>query len=395
MLEELRHHRLCRGLNDEQLNKLCELGTVQTVEKQTTLVKENDSANYFYILVKGTVKVTKSTVDQQGTQTTHVLAQLQPGALMGEMSLIENKPRSATLITQTSAVLIRFDIEQIKSDLDLLSAISRNIAIDLSDRLRYTNEVTLKSMTNELTEVKKRVSLGVFIVSILWLVSTFSLALSLVDVIKQRYPTTALISTVFIAVIAVMIFIFMTQHHFKLYEFGLTLRQWKKNAMQAIIFSLPLVILYTVVKAIFVFVLASDSTESLFSPYNYFQNHHHIDTTLYVTTWLAYILLVPLQEFVVRGALQSSFKKFLPGSGTSNDWQAIILANLMFAMMLAHTDIKLALSSLLPGLFFGWLYNRQESLLGVCLSHCLIGSYVLFILGMPNDLLFSHSIFAS
>ncbi len=394
MINELAKTSLCKGLSQAQLERLSELGHFQTIEKETVIVRENEEATHFFILIKGEVKVTKQTTDKKGKTKTHVLATLSQGAVMGEMSLIEDKPRSANLLSASSAVIVRFKIEDVKNELDIFSVISRNIAIDLSDRLRYTNDVTLKAMTNELNESKARVSMGIFIVSILWLVSTFSIALSLLKVVKQIVPSMALFSTVLIAVVAVSIFIMIIRHHFNLKSFGLTLENWRANTIEAILCSLPLLATYTGIKALLVFVISPHSDLSLFSPFSYFQKGDNTDLTLYITTWVAFVLLAPMQEFVARGALQSSFQRFLPGEGALKDWNTIILANLIFAMMLAHTDVRLALSSILPGLFWGWLYNKQKSLLGVCISHLIIGSWVLFILGMPNGFYFPIQLFS-
>ncbi|WP_404802349.1 CPBP family glutamic-type intramembrane protease [Bacillus shivajii] len=56
----------------------------------------------------------------------------------------------------------------------------------------------------------------------------------------------------------------------------------------------------------------------------------------------------------------------------------------MFAMAHAHIGTLFALTAFIPGLFWGWMYTRQKSIIGVSISHMLIGIWVLFILGFTQ-----------
>ncbi|HGC5656427.1 hypothetical protein SFB48_01050 [Legionella pneumophila] len=49
-----------------------------------------------------------------------------------------------------------------------------------------------------------------------------------------------------------------------------------------------------------------------------------------------------------------------------------------------HTHLGLTFASLtfIAGLFWGWLFHRQKSLLGVSVSHVILGVWSLFIVGL-------------
>ena len=84
-----------------------------------------------------------------------------------------------------------------------------------------------------------------------------------------------------------------------------------------------------------------------------------------------YVVLSPVQEFVARGMMQGSLQKMLTGDYVA--LRSIVVANAIFSISHQHLGLGYALAVFIPGLFWGWMYYRQQSLLGVSLSHVLIG----------------------
>ena len=64
------------------------------------IIRENDIGETAYVIERGRVKVTK----KRGGRTVH-LAELGPGGTIGEMSMIDEKPRSATVVALEDSVL--------------------------------------------------------------------------------------------------------------------------------------------------------------------------------------------------------------------------------------------------------------------------------------------------
>ena len=64
------------------------------------IIRENDIGEAAYVIEQGRVKVTK----KRGGRTVH-LAELGPGGTIGEMSMIDEKPRSATVIAIEDSIL--------------------------------------------------------------------------------------------------------------------------------------------------------------------------------------------------------------------------------------------------------------------------------------------------
>ncbi len=71
-------------------------------EKGKTLFKEGDSGDYVCFIVEGEVEIIKSTV----TAKRAVIATIRKGSTLGEMSIIDNTPRSATARAKQNTTLV-------------------------------------------------------------------------------------------------------------------------------------------------------------------------------------------------------------------------------------------------------------------------------------------------
>lgn len=126
--------------DDEELSEVLSLMRTERVPAGACLFKEGDPCESCYIIVEGSIKVS---VLAQGTQ--QKLTSLTVGAVFGEMSLIERKPRSATCIVGTEAVLLELDRSgcdelfgrRSPAALKLLAALSEGLIVALrrADRM--------------------------------------------------------------------------------------------------------------------------------------------------------------------------------------------------------------------------------------------------------------------
>ena len=114
------------------------------VDANTVLFKESDVGNYMCLLVKGQVEIFKE--DQTGAK--HQLAQIRGGNTFGEMSLIDNEPRSATCVaTHDSVVLLltRHSYGQIILD-------HPTLAINILIKLARLISQRLRNMSGQIVE---------------------------------------------------------------------------------------------------------------------------------------------------------------------------------------------------------------------------------------------------
>jgi membrane protease YdiL (CAAX protease family) len=102
----------------------------------------------------------------------------------------------------------------------------------------------------------------------------------------------------------------------------------------------------------------------------------------YLVQLAIYVVLIPVQEFIARGVFQGSLQEFL--TGRNRTLKAILISNLLFSTFHLFVSPYFALASFLPGMFWGWHYSRQRSLIAVSASHVLIGVWALHLVGTPG-----------
>ncbi len=75
-----------------------------TFKKDEIIFCENEPGNTFYFLLDGRVKITKLVGN-----TEKILDMLSPGEIFGEMAILEEAPRSATIIAADNVKLLEFN----------------------------------------------------------------------------------------------------------------------------------------------------------------------------------------------------------------------------------------------------------------------------------------------
>lgn len=123
---------LFTDLDDDQRELLAGARMNRRFQKNVIVLHEGDQSNALYIIVSGQVKVSR--INNEGKEV--VLCILGEGDHFGEMSLIDDQPRSASIITKTPCefTLIRKqDFEQVLGNNPLLAL---TVMRSLCQRLR-------------------------------------------------------------------------------------------------------------------------------------------------------------------------------------------------------------------------------------------------------------------
>ncbi|WP_152630346.1 cyclic nucleotide-binding domain-containing protein [Coxiella burnetii] len=170
------------------------------------------------------------------TGKAYEISTLSENHTIGEMVLIEDKPRSATVVALTETKLIEIPLAPIRQDPEILAIVTQNISLTLSKRLRNINEITVKSMQNELDELKKRNALGMLTVVTLFFLTIYVLALDVLRQTMKYLPSTTIVTVPMIVVITLLLFYIIKRSQFPYATFGLTLKGWKKSLNEALFF---------------------------------------------------------------------------------------------------------------------------------------------------------------
>lgn len=132
---------ILNGLSESQLEKVAELCREQTYNANDIIFKENDKSSELYLIQDGLVEITLS-IPEPSTEKSIVT--LGKGQIFGEMALLDEGPRtaSARCIADGTRLWVakRADfISLCEKDTDVGFIVMRNIAADLSFKLRLIN----------------------------------------------------------------------------------------------------------------------------------------------------------------------------------------------------------------------------------------------------------------
>ena len=134
--ELFRQVPLFAGLEDEDLESLLNVATRRKYPKDGVIFFENDVGEALFMIVTGRVKVT--ILSDDGREI--ILAMLSDNDFFGEMSLLDNEPRSATAIALQEAEMVVLHQREFLSIVEKRPRVLINLLSVLSSRLRKANQ---------------------------------------------------------------------------------------------------------------------------------------------------------------------------------------------------------------------------------------------------------------
>ena len=142
VLNVLRQAELFEGLSPEDLQAIAALCQVRTFRTGEIITTQGQHGDELFVDCQGFVEVTQT--DPAGDGEPRTVVQLGPGQIVGEMSLVDRGPRSATVRALTDGTLLQSlkreaFLELCQTQPRLGYIVMRNIAADLSFKLRHRN----------------------------------------------------------------------------------------------------------------------------------------------------------------------------------------------------------------------------------------------------------------
>ena len=147
----LRRVPLLATLSEAQLDQLAAASVRRSYPKGRTIVAEGEPSQSLYILLSGRAKVQRS--DSEGKEV--ILAVIGSGEFFGEMSLIDDEPRSASVITLEHCDFMAINKDSFKAMLIQSPDVCMKVMKGLVRRLR---EADKKIETLALLDVYGRVA---------------------------------------------------------------------------------------------------------------------------------------------------------------------------------------------------------------------------------------------
>jgi CRP/FNR family transcriptional regulator, cyclic AMP receptor protein len=127
-VELLRAVPLFSACSKRELSRIASLADEIEVEKGKVLTREGDPGQEAFVVVDGRARVT---LRDRGR-----VAALGPGACFGEMSLLDQGPRSATVAAETDMHLLVLDSRSFSSLLEEVPSVARKVLTAMAGRLR-------------------------------------------------------------------------------------------------------------------------------------------------------------------------------------------------------------------------------------------------------------------
>lgn len=139
MIDSAIFHRvsLFADLEPSELESLSRVASVRQYPSGTSIVREAEPGDLFFVLVTGEVKVSVDSPDGREVVLTH----LQAGEFFGEMALFAGDSRSATVTALADSEIVTLSRADFLAVLARDFALTRKILQTLSARLRRSNEV--------------------------------------------------------------------------------------------------------------------------------------------------------------------------------------------------------------------------------------------------------------
>ncbi|MEZ4863047.1 MAG: cyclic nucleotide-binding domain-containing protein [Caldilineaceae bacterium] len=134
---------LLKGLSRDVVIELAHQLEVFQFAEGATIFRQDDPGDAMFIIHSGRAKVVRTTLNDQEL----ILHEFGPGEFFGEMSLIDETPRSASAVALTPMVVFELDRGDFQSVLMRHPHVILEITRNLSAKLRYAATYIQKAIT--------------------------------------------------------------------------------------------------------------------------------------------------------------------------------------------------------------------------------------------------------
>jgi hypothetical protein len=361
-------HNISRTLTTEQIKYLSEKMQFKNYEDSELIASAESYAESCYLVVSGEVDLIVNSATMLTSNQTDFFG------IMGYFNEENLRPATYQAIGTTVVLELPYTV------LDHLKKNDSKFYLTIDNYFTKMLNTSLIKVNESLVKEKKLVKSLMNFFSAVVLLSLFSAVIFLVskDVGKliehHQIIFTPLLCLMYLLVFSIM----MARSEFKKEMYGLSLGNWKKDLRVAIYFTVLFLAIMTGLKYMMIHYFNFNLT--LFE----FPFSHSNKWAYVIIEILVYSVFVFFQEFTVRGIVQGVVMSL------ADTWyekiRGIAIVVLIFSSAhLGFPSYLFALLVIVPGLFWSLLYEFQERrLLGVIVSHIIIGVYTIFILGFGN-----------
>ena len=126
-LETLRTVNLFSGCSTKELEKVAKASDEIRMTAGTLIVDQGQTGREAFIVLDGEIEIKRNN---------RRVATLGPGAVVGELSLLDHGPRTATATCQTQCTFLVIDHRRFGAVVDSIPSISKKLMASLAARIR-------------------------------------------------------------------------------------------------------------------------------------------------------------------------------------------------------------------------------------------------------------------
>ena len=127
------------GIKPDEIEQLIANSQVHSYLPGATLCRENAVEDRFYMILDGEAEVTKNINNSES----RLLTTLSPGDFFGEMALIHNAPRAATVTAKTALTTLELDKAAFDKVIRQSTSIAMAMVSQISNRLRENDQLAI------------------------------------------------------------------------------------------------------------------------------------------------------------------------------------------------------------------------------------------------------------
>jgi CRP-like cAMP-binding protein len=388
IIEILKGSSLFRKLDKREINLLYSVSDYKHFRKDVIIINEGDSVGNFFFIIEGKVQLSKKS---PVLEKEYGITILHKGDYFGELSIIDSgdQPVTVTTISDTYLLEIKRDklVSLMESEPAIWNKISMRLLRNLSLRLRERKEKSARHFEEHANEIDIRAGLSWYLLYIIGIMGVYILFFRFLTGTSSAFADSTYLNTPFIFIFGMMTFYIMRKSRFSWEFFGFTTKNWRKNLVESLVWTVFFITFFSVLKLVAINLIPKyQNTVLFYGIEDTIRNSLNDDGTYNVLNIVAvlgiYGLFSPVQEIVARSVLQGCLEKYFMGRYRTVN--AIVVSNIIYGIAHVHFSLTFALLVFITGIFWGIIYSRQRSIIGVSFSHILIGYWAFFFLNIQS-----------
>ena len=137
------------GIKPEEVQEIIMNSRIKSYPPETVICKENEIEYIFYMVLEGDFEVSKVINNSE----TRLLKSLTAGDFFGEMALIHNAPRAATVKSKTNVIVLELDKEGFNRVLKHSPSVAMAMVGEISSRLRQNDQMAIDDLRLRASEL--------------------------------------------------------------------------------------------------------------------------------------------------------------------------------------------------------------------------------------------------